>query len=232
MKNSYKILLTIILSSTLIYSFVTISRTEDTDHVNPEIEKKIKKIWDDSEFKDIISFDLFRSAMTGYYKIDLKKKGIITIIDYSKLSTEKRFYVLDIERKKLLYRCLVAHGKNTGNNKALYFSNEPNSKKSSLGFYITAETYIGKHGYSLKIDGIEKGINDNARKRSIVIHGADYVSQDFIIKQGRLGRSWGCPALPKELSKEIIDLISRGTCIFIFGNDNDYLKKSKYIKNY
>ncbi|MCK4903949.1 MAG: murein L,D-transpeptidase catalytic domain family protein, partial [Candidatus Marinimicrobia bacterium] len=96
--------------------------------------------------------------------------------------------------------------------------------------FITAETYIGSNGYSLRIDGIEKGINHNARKRDIVIHKADYVSEDFIEQEGRLGRSWGCPALPNELSKDIINIIKEGTCIFVYGNDDKYLKKSNYIE--
>jgi len=139
--------------------------------------------------------------------------------------------VIDLERKVLLYKCYVAHGKNTGDNYANSFSNQSGSSESSLGFFITAETYFGKNGYSLSLDGIETGINDNARKRSIVIHGADYVSIEFINKYGRLGRSWGCPALPVGLSKEIIDCIANGSCLFIYGNDDEYLRKSIYIKN-
>jgi len=158
-------------------------------------------------------------AMQGYNHMEhLKKKNLLTIIDFSKPSTEKRFLVIDLEHKQLVYHCLVAHGKNSGENRAISFSNQARSLKSSLGFFMTAETYSGKHGYSLRLDGLEKNINDNARSRDIVIHGADYVSQPFIKKQGRLGRSWGCPALPIELSKEIIDMISGGSCLFIYGN--------------
>jgi hypothetical protein len=120
----------------------------------------------------------------------------------------------------------VAHGKNTGENTAADFSNQSESLKSSLGFFLTAETYVGENGYSLKLDGLEEGINDNARIREIVIHGADYVSQKFIDENGRLGRSWGCPALPVEFSKEIIDIISEGSCLFIYAADTLYKEKS------
>jgi hypothetical protein len=190
----------------------------------------INKLWIDCHLSGVVPFDVFNTAILGCRKIDnLRKKGILTIIDYSKPSTEKRFYVIDIENKKLIYRCLVAHGKNSGDIYAKDFSNKLESLKSSLGFYLTAETYKGDHGYSLRLVGLEKGINDNARVREIVIHGADYVSEDFIRKYGRLGRSWGCPALPTELSKEIIDKISNGSCLFIYGSDTFYRENSVFL---
>jgi hypothetical protein len=193
-------------------------------------DSDIKKLWIDCHLSGVVPFDVFNTAILGCRKIDnLRKKGILTIIDYSKPSTEKRFYVIDIENKKLIYRCLVAHGKNSGDIYAKDFSNKLESLKSSLGFYLTAETYMGDHGYSLRLVGLEKGINDNARVREIVIHGADYVSEDFIRKYGRLGRSWGCPALPPELSKEIIDKISNGSCIFIYGSDTFYRENSVFL---
>ncbi|MCX6300960.1 MAG: murein L,D-transpeptidase catalytic domain family protein [Bacteroidia bacterium] len=154
---------------------------------------------------------------------------MITIIDFSKPSVQERFFVIDLESKQVLYKSLVAHGKNSGENLAESFSNDSRSLKSCLGFFITAETYVGKHGYSLRLDGLEPGINDNARTRTIVIHGADYVSTDFANQYGRLGRSWGCPALPINNSKEIIDKISKGSCIFVYGNDPEYLKVSKIL---
>ena len=205
-------------------------RVEDIKAVDETTEDKIIETYNEADLQQHFPFALFRIAMIGFYNIkDLKISDRITIIDYSKPSTEERFYVVDLDKKELLYKCLVAHGRNTGNNLASNFSNEPNSKKSSLGLFITAETYQGKHGYSLKLDGIEKDINNNARKRAIVIHGADYVSKEFIKKHGRLGRSWGCPALPEVLSQEIIESISGGRCLFIYGNDDEYLNKSKYI---
>jgi hypothetical protein len=194
---------------------------------NVDIQTDIRKMWFECGLENVVSFEVFETAVSGYRKLaDLRKKNIITIIDFSKPSTEKRFFVIDLANKKLLYRCYVAHGKNSGENYASDFSNDSQSLKSSLGFYSTAETYSGKHGYSLKLDGLEKKINDNSREREIVIHGADYVSEESIKKYGRLGRSWGCPALPIEISKDVIDMISDGSCIFIYADDDFYKENS------
>jgi len=190
----------------------------------------IHQLWLDCRLKEVVTFEVFNTAILGHNKIEkLHKKNIVTIIDFSKPSTEKRFFVIDIEKKQLLYKCFVAHGKNSGDNYAKSFSNQSESLKSSLGFYLTSETYYGKHGYSLRLDGLEKDINENARAREIVIHGADYVSDEFIKKYDRLGRSWGCPALPVELSKDIIDKISGGSCLFIYGDDKYYKENSVFL---
>jgi hypothetical protein len=190
-----------------------------------------RTLWTECRLDGVITFDLFSKALTGYSKTQKKrKKNILTIIDFSKPSTEKRCYVINLDKRKLLFQCLVAHGKNSGENYARSFSNEKESLKSSLGFYLTAETYSGKHGYSLRLDGLEKGINDNARSREIVMHGADYVSQDFIRDHGRLGRSWGCPALPPEITREVIDTICNGSCVFIYGKDNKYFEASAFFR--
>jgi len=146
----------------------------------------------------------------------IKNESILTIIDFSRPSTDKRLFILDMKNEKVIKNTLVAHGMNSGNNMAESFSNKQHSNKSSLGLYITKETYIGKHGYSLRIDGKNIGLNDNALKRDIVIHGADYVSEDFIKKNGRIGRSFGCPAVPVDENQEIIDLIKNGTCLYIY----------------
>jgi len=190
----------------------------------------IHQLWLDCKLKGLVDFNIFNTAVLGYKHIDnLKKKSILTLIDFSKPSTEKRFFVIDLEKKQLIYRCLVAHGKNSGDNYAKSFSNTLESLQSSLGFYLTAETYEGDHGYSLRLDGLEKGINDNARKREIVIHGADYVGEEFIKKYGRIGRSWGCPALPPEISKEIMTKISGGSCLFIYADDKNYKTNSVFL---
>jgi hypothetical protein len=195
-----------------------------------KVDSEINKLWIDCSLTGVVPFDVFKSAIQGYRNIgNIRKKGILTIIDFTKPSTEKRFYVIDIENKKLIYRCLVAHGKNSGDIYAKDFSNKMESLKSSLGFYLTGETYKGDHGYSLRLDGLEKGINDNARAREIVIHGAEYVSEEFIRKYGRLGRSWGCPALPPDLSKEIIDKIADGSCLFIHADDKFYRENSTFL---
>ena len=205
-------------------------RTKNVSAVDQITENKIYNLYREAELEPQLPFALFRSAMIGFYNMEeLNFFDIITIIDYSKPSTAKRFYVIDLEKKKLLYKSCVAHGKNSGEDLARDFSNVQDSKKSSLGFFLTAETYQGKNGYSLRLDGIEKGINHNARKRAIVIHGADYVSNTFIQREGRLGRSWGCPALPGEKSEEIINAISGGRGLFIYGNDEYYRNHSKYI---
>ncbi|MCK4990119.1 MAG: murein L,D-transpeptidase catalytic domain family protein, partial [Bacteroidales bacterium] len=137
-----------------------------------------------------------------------------------------RLFILDLEKQELLYHTFVAHGKNTGVNMATKFSNNKGSNQSSLGLYRTAESYQGKHGYSLRLDGLEKGFNDNARSRAVVMHSAGYVSDEFIERHGRLGRSWGCPAVPVEFSKDIIDLIKGGSCLYIYANDIHYLENS------
>lgn len=181
-----------------------------------------------------LSYEIFRYGMIGYYRLSaegkISHKQILTIIDFTKASTEKRFYTIDLAARKVLYHTYVSHGKNTGENLARSFSNVVHSNQSSLGFSVTAETYVGSKGYSLKLDGVEKGFNDNMRNRAVVMHDADYVSEYWISRYGRLGRSQGCPALPKEISKEVIDRIKNGTPIFTYYNDPEYLTQSAYLK--
>jgi hypothetical protein len=161
----------------------------------------------------------FTKAFEGYF--ELKEKGffqkeILTIIDYNLSSNVNRLWIIDLKNNSILLQSLVAHGRNSGEEYANNFSNTPESYKSSLGFFVTGETYVGKHGYSLRLDGVEKKVNSNARDRAIVVHGADYVSEKFINQNGRLGRSLGCFALPQELKKEIIDLIKDKSCLFAY----------------
>jgi hypothetical protein len=163
--------------------------------------------------------EIFAQALKGYYLLKEKgliKKNIVTLIDFSLSSNSKRLWVIDLATNTVLFQSLVAHGRSTGEEFAKNFSNSAQSFKSSLGFYATGEIYTGKHGISLKLDGLEKGVNDNARNRGVVIHGADYVSDIFIKNNKRLGRSQGCPALPEELSKAIIDVIKDKSCLFIY----------------
>lgn len=171
---------------------------------------------------------VFLNAVHGFDHIPHRKQ-ILTVIDFSIPSTEKRAWVIDMKKGRILFNTWVSHGVNSGEDMARTFSNTEGSRMSSLGFYLTAETYRGKHGRSLRLDGLEKGFNDSARVRYIVIHGADYVSPEFIEKEGRLGRSWGCPAFPRSVTRPIIRKIKRGTVLFIYGDDPEYLDKSYYM---
>lgn len=180
-----------------------------------------------------LDHDVFRLGLIGYYLLRkegaLNDKRLLTIIDFGKPSTAKRFYAIDLRRKEVRYFTYVAHGSNTGENFAKQFSNTPRSNQSSLGFYVTAETYVGSKGYSLRLDGKET-CNDNIRSRAVVMHAADYATADWISRYGRLGRSQGCPALPPKLSRDVINLIKDKTAIFTYYPDADYLNTSPYLK--
>jgi hypothetical protein len=153
----------------------------------------------------------------------------LTIIDFSKPSTSKRLWVFDLRTRRLLFQEAVAHGRNSGHNMTTAFSNAPESHKSSLGLFRTAESYIGKHGYSLRLDGLEPGVNDRARERAIVIHGAEYVNLAVAQKQGRLGRSLGCPAVRTGISRPLIDAIKEGGLLFAYYPDAGWLSSSTYL---
>jgi len=182
-----------------------------------------------------LSQDAFNYAVKGYTY--LKEKGkisndnVLSIVDFSLPSSQKRLFVLDLKNYKVLFNTYVAHGQGSGAAMATNFSNTPESYQSSLGFYTTESTYSGKNGYSLHLAGMERGINDRAEERAIVMHGAPYVSEDFIHARGYLGRSWGCPAVPEQLSKPIIDKIKNGSCLFIYSANNRYLHSSQIINS-
>ncbi|RNI27600.1 hypothetical protein EFA69_15890 [Rufibacter immobilis] len=191
-------------------------------------EDYLEELYDEADLKKSgLNYEVFRRAATGFFNLKEQKKlnqskDILSIVDFGKSSREKRLWIVDLNKKKLLYNSLVAHGMGSGNDKALKFSNVENSHMSSLGFYVTENTYFGKHGLSLKLNGLDKGFNSNAKQRAIVVHGADYVSEAFVKKQGRLGRSHGCPALPKEITPEVIQLIKGGTCLYIDAPSANY----------
>ncbi|MEO6719744.1 MAG: murein L,D-transpeptidase catalytic domain family protein [Ferruginibacter sp.] len=176
---------------------------------------------------------VFDYAMKGFNFMKemgtLANDQVISIVDFSKPSSQKRLFILDLKNCKVLFNTYVAHGKNSGEAFANQFSNAPESLKSSLGFYETMGTYDGGNGYSLRLQGMERGINDNANKRDIVMHGADYVDEKLIHSKGYIGRSFGCPAVPQRLHKSIIDRIKNGTCLFIFSPDKKYLSKSSIL---
>ena len=199
-----------------------------------QFEDRLHQLYDEIKLEDYnLSYDIFRHAMVGYFNLKnnhkLSEKKIITIIDFSKSSREERFYTIDLVNKKVIYHTLVAHGAKTGDDIARYFSNKVNSNQSSLGFYVTGETYTGSKGFSLRLDGMDYGYNDKMRERAVVIHAADYVSEETARQLGRLGRSWGCPALPRELNAEIINTIKEKTMIFAYYDDAKYLASSKYL---
>ena len=210
----------VLLLISCILCFNCFSQRLDTQKIYEEIRK---------EYKEMPSYGVFDAAIGGYQKLKQKEKftNILTIIDFSLSSNEKRMWVIDLETKKVLFHNLVAHGKNSGNEFAKQFSNTPKSNKSSLGFYKTEGIYYGKHGYSLNLMGLEKGINNNAKQRRIVIHGAAYVSKEFAKKNGRLGRSFGCPSIPMRIYKQVIDVIKGGSCLFIYHPNKEYWEKTK-----
>lgn len=182
-----------------------------------------------------LSFEVFNYAVKGRdYLVNkgmILKDQVLTVVDFTKPSSEKRMYVIDLNKEKILFHTYVAHGQKSGAEFAQNFSNKPESFQSSLGFYETLGTYNGKHGYSMKLAGLESGINDKAEERAIVMHAADYVSESFIRTKGFLGRSWGCPALPNAYNKPIIDKIKDGSCLFIYGKNNNYLKQSRILNS-
>ena len=153
----------------------------------------------------------------------------LTVIDYSKPSTERRLWVFDLKAKELVYEELVAHGQGSGANMATQFSNEDESHQTSLGLFVTRDTYVGKNGYSLRLDGLDRGVNDRARDRAIVMHGAPYVSEEFVKANGRLGRSWGCPAISAVVAKQMIDRVKGGGLVFAYYPDAKLLKTSRYL---
>jgi len=195
-----------------------------------EVLSESQLLYSDLNLVGKLPYNIFETALNGYNRLkhNLKNTSVITIIDFSLPSTEKRMYVIDILHKKVLFNTIVSHGKNSGDLYATDFSNRNGSHQSSLGFYITENTYQGSNGLSLVINGVEKGINDLAKPRAVVIHGANYCSEDIIKKTGRLGRSYGCPALPRELNGPIVHTIKNGTLLFIYANDKEYLASSKY----
>lgn len=203
-------------------------KTEITQS-DPKDPNDYDRLYLEMELDGIVDYTAFRQAVMGYKNIP-SRKGIVTLIDFTKPSTEERLYVMDIKNRELLFVSHVAHGRNSGENYATSFSNVSGSYKSSLGFYITENTYMGGNGYSLIIDGLEKGINDKAKQRAIVIHGADYCNPAMAQIQGRLGRSLGCPALPRELNKPIIDAIKDGSILYIYAGDPAYTAASEYLK--
>ena len=207
-----------------------------TENIQQPIEQKkqkividVKSVYDSLNIKNKIDYSIFQKAYLGYVQISHKNPGVLIIIDYTKPSNEERFYVLDLNKKKLVYSTRVAHSKNSGLEIPLEFSDDPNSYQSSLGFFVTLGEYNGAYGSSLRLKGLEENINANAEDRAIVIHGGDIVEDEYIKKFGFAGRSLGCPVLPNSLTREIIDFIKHGRVLFIYGNDEEYIDESTYL---
>ncbi|WP_292010896.1 murein L,D-transpeptidase catalytic domain family protein [Chryseobacterium sp.] len=213
---------------------ITTTKTTKTNTEVTSSEELYNSIGFENEHK--LNYEAFSKGILGFE--NLKKAGmldpdahLLTICDFSLSSNTKRLWVIDINERKVLFNSLVAHGKNTGEEFAENFSNTESSYQSSLGFYITDTTYEGDNGYSLKLLGMDKGFNDAAFKRAIVMHGADYVSEEFASVHKRIGRSWGCPALPRSLSEPIINTIKGKNCLFIYYPDQNYLSSSEWLKS-
>ncbi|MBZ4041490.1 murein L,D-transpeptidase catalytic domain family protein [Flavobacterium hibisci] len=198
------------------------------------IDTKIESIYNTLNTNSFVLPELktFTEALKGFYLLKEKgviQKDILTLIDFSLSSNLKRLWVIDLSSNTILFQSLVAHGRNTGEEFASAFSNVNSSFKSSLGFYATGEIYQGKHGASLRLDGLERGINDQARKRGVVMHGADYVSESFIRAHKRLGRSQGCPAVPVELTDDIIQTIKGKSCLYIYHPSRSFVMGQELI---
>jgi L,D-transpeptidase catalytic domain len=201
---------------------------------NSSIGNKITDLYINLGLKEKgLSKDAFKYAYNGYNKLlkrhAIERSGFLTICDFSQSSRNKRLYIIDLENNELITNTYVAHGKNSGGEFATRFSNRPSSLQSSLGFYVTKNTYFGEHGLSLKVVGLEPGFNDKAMQRAIVVHGADYVEESWLNHSKYMGRSFGCPAVPDDESDFIINTIKNGTCLFIYHPSKKYLNGSKLL---
>lgn len=196
-------------------------------------ENHIKDMYQKLKLKKAqLEYAPFKTAYIGYLNLQAKgelKKEILTILDFTKSSRFKRMWIIDMKKQKLVRRELVAHGKNSGHDMVTSFSNKLHSNQSSMGFYVTDSPYIGSNGISMLINGMDKGYNCQARNRAVVMHGADYVNPKTMNHNGRLGRSFGCPAVETHKAQEIIDYVKNGSCLFIYFKDKKYLSSSKWI---
>lgn len=207
----------------LISSFISIAATSDADYSSPR--KEVIELRYNNLDLGNVSLNAFQLAIEGhsYYKHQgVITNNVVVLIDFDLPSTQERLFVVDLSTNTILHRSLVAHGMNSGENYSTRFSNRDGSHQSSLGFFKTNEKYTGKHGLSLRLDGLERGVNNNARNRNIVIHAADYVSNEFIAGNERLGRSFGCPALPIKGYQEAIDYLDDQVLIFIHSSKTGY----------
>jgi len=235
MNKRYLFLVLIFILSTFLYfSNAQTGLSKERQLALKKAELNIKELYNELNAAQYdLSFTAFRYAYIGYQTMKkqhrLNNKELFSIIDFTKDCNSKRFYTIDLEKMKIVYYTYVAHGKKSGERMATSFSDAVESNKSSIGFYITGNTYNGGNGYSLILHGDEKGYNSNLAKRSVVVHSADYANEDYIARNGRMGRSLGCPALPENIYKQVIETIKEKTMIFAYYNDAKYLKTSKYL---
>lgn len=235
MNKRYLFLVLIFILSTFLYfSNAQTGLSKERQLALKKAELNIKELYNELNAAQYdLSFTAFRYAYIGYQTMKkqhrLNNKELFSIIDFTKDCNSKRFYTIDLEKMKIVYYTYVAHGKKSGERMATSFSDAVESNKSSIGFYITGSTYNGGNGYSLILHGDEKGYNSNLAKRSVVVHTADYANEDYIARNGRMGRSLGCPALPENIYKQVIETIKEKTMIFAYYNDAKYLKTSKYL---
>lgn len=231
----FKYLIPTLLTALLIITLPSLAgENRPVDMVPAEINvielSEESRLYRELGLEGIIDEEVFCHAWNGFRKLE-PQKNMLAIADFSQPSTNKRFVVIDFEEQKILFHTLVAHGRNSGENMATKFSNIPGSFQSSLGFYRTGEIiHSPKHGPAMLLHGLEKGFNDKAREREIIIHAADYVSEAFCAAQGRLGRSLGCPALPPAENEAIIKAIQNGVTLYIHGNDPKYLAQSELLR--
>ena len=235
MNRRYLFLVLIFILSTFLYfSNAQTGLSKERQLALKKAELNIKELYNELNAAQYdLSFTAFRYAYIGYQTMKkqhrLNNKELFSIIDFTKDCNSKRFYTIDLEKMKIVYYTYVAHGKKSGERMATSFSDAVEYNKSSIGFYITGNTYNGGNGYSLILNGDEKGYNSNLAKRSVVVHAADYANEDYIARNGRMGRSLGCPALPENIYKQVIETIKEKTMIFAYYNDAKYLKTSKYL---
>jgi hypothetical protein len=230
----------LILSATLLSSSFAIAKMPDNNVESIEKEKTeryIKYVYENINFKKVnkLSYDCFKYAYTGYLNLveagKIRSGSLLTVCDFTLSSNVKRLWTIDVQKHKVIYNTLVAHGSGTGEEYATRFSNLNDSHQSSLGFYVTGVNYIGDNGLSMKLHGVDGNFNNNAFDRGIVVHGADYVSEQYAKDNIRLGRSWGCPALARSIAEPMMNKLQNGSCLFIYHTTKQYLKTSYWINN-
>lgn len=211
------------------FSFLSSPQNNESIGTPSWLDQEAKIIQSQANNLDPTVLKLSLTAYMNARKQGLADKGILTIIDYTKPSTERRLWVVNLKNGKILFNTLVAHGKNSGALTPTSFSNQPGSLKSSFGVFLTDKPYIGGVGYALRLIGLERGVNDNAYQRDIVVHGAWYAGADTVRKYGQLGRSWGCPAVSNDIARPIIDTIKEKTLVFVYSNDRKWLRNSTFL---